>query len=469
MTFVEVLEAAKDTTDAEAYITRVKTAVRESLQSLDSSVVIEDTHYFNHTAVPDLLLSWPKERSKRSVFLRHSYEAVAAADDAQYLPNADPVVLSLKSDVSAEAAEFGRDRLTHQTSNAPRLLLTDPQAVDVIGAQDQSGSPLTALLRANFIRGGRGFIDPPRATDLVSLGDPAVRSGESSADLIGQSFSEDAAARITRTSQLINIALNPESPLETGDGTLIGGRLSVAELRHLIPWLLKQEDAVANARFWEYLGDLVSFAELENIRGDLIGLDLSPLVAANARRWSAKWAYIGVSVPIEGDDTYLLRSNVWSFLGSGAIGIDFGDQRLSLAFNGQLASKGRDGTSAATWDMVRESLAGDKLARIDLRGITRSVILHAERSPDIRADIQKVTDNLDDSYTVNEVVVRVSAAGEEEGTTDLEVKFDSAVVVASAGASLADLARVSMKVLNYRSAASDETISALFASQARSA
>lgn len=464
MTFVEVLAAAKDTTDAEAYISRVKAAVSENLQSLDSSVVIEDTHYFNHTAVPDLVLSWPKERSKRSVFLRHSYDAVAAADDAQHLADADPVVLSLKSDVRPEATARERERLAHQTSNAPRLLLTDPQAVDVIGELDPSGSPLSDLVRANFIRGGRGFIDPPRATDLINLGSATTQSDGFTSDLIGQNFSEDAAARITRTSQLIAIALNPETPLTSEDSALIGGRLSVAELRHLIPWLLKQEQAVANRQFWEYLGDLVSFAELENIRTDLTGLDLSPLLAANASRWTAKWAYIGVSVPVEGDDTYALRSNVWSFLGSGAVGIDVGDQRLSLAYNGQLASKGRDGTSSATWDLVGQTLTNDRLSRIDLRGITRSVTLNAERSPDIRADIQKVTDSLDDSYTVNEVVVRALAAGDEEGSTEIEVKFDNAIVVAASGASLADLARVSMKVLNYRSPASDADIAALFAS-----
>jgi hypothetical protein len=462
VTFTEALRAAKDTTDAQAYISRVKTAVSEELSSMDSSVVIEDTHYFNHTAVPDLVLSWPKEQGKRSIFLRHSYEAVAAADDAHYLPDADPVVLTLKSEVSPEVADYSRDRLTSQTSQAPRLLLTDPQAVDVMGARSNADSPLSDLVRANFIRGGRGFIDQPRANDLITFSDPDNNTDHSVADLIGQSFSEEAAARITRTSQLIAIALDPNLTLTDGDAALIGGRLSVAELRHLVPWLLQQEQALTNARFWEYLGELVSFAEIENIRGDLVGLDLSPLITANANRWIAKWAYMGLSVPIQGDDTYLERSNVWSFLGSGAIGIDVGEQRLSIAFNGQLASKGRHGSSAATWDMVQETLAEDKLARIDLRGVSRSVTLHAERSPDIRADIQKVAASLDDSYTVNDVVIRLPAPHDEEGTTELAVNFGSAVVVAASGASLSDLARISMKVLNYRTPSSDLTIASLF-------
>lgn len=206
----------------------------------------------------------------------------------------------------------------------------------------------------------------------------------------------------------------------------------------------------------------MSFADLENIRGDLVGLNLTPLMAANADRWSAKWAYVGVSVPIEGDDTYSLRSKQWSFLGSGAIGIDFGDQRLSVAHNGQPASKGRDGTSTATWDKVSDALAMDRLSRVDLRGITRSVILHAERSPDIRTDIEKVADSLDDSYTVNEVVLRATAPEGEEGSTEIEVKFDNAIVAAPSGASISDLARVSMKVLKLCAPATDEQLASVF-------
>lgn len=469
MTFVDVLEAAKDTTDAQAYVSRVKAAVMRELRELDSSVVIEDTDYFNHTAIPDLVLSWPKERSRRSVFLRHSYESVVASDDAHYLADADPVVLSLNTRPRSYYGDqqLWPEVLQRQASASPRLLLTDPQAIEVIGTQSSGASPLADLVRANFIRGGRGLIDRPRATTLASLGevpgDADNHDATSTAELIRQSFSEDAAARITRTAQLIALALRPAASLDASeDGFLIGGRLSVAELRHLVPWLLKQERAITNARFWAYLGDLVSFADLENIRGDLAGLDLTPLIAANAEKWSAKWAYVGVSVPIEGDNTYLLRSNFWSFLGSRAIGIDIGDQRLSIAHNGQLAGKGRDGTSTATWDRVRGALASDRLARVDLRGITRSVILHAERSPDIRADIQKVTESLDDNYTVNEVVLRTPAPQGEEGTTDVEVKYDNAILTAPSGASILTLARAAMQVLNYRAPATDEQLTALF-------
>lgn len=463
MSFVETLSAAKDTRDADEYVTRVKSAVSAELKALDASAIIEDTTYFNHSAIPDLVLRWPKENASRSVFLRHSYQSVVDADDVSYLAEEHPVVMSLDTRESddRDAEEQLRDR-----ADDVRTLITDPSAVDVIGAGGGSTSPLADLVRANFIRGGRGLIDEGRASSLVDSAKSTEQKDRS--EIIAASFSEDAAARITRTAQLIALALNPSFTLpEEGESPLVGGKLSVAELRHLVPWLLSQDVAVANREFWQHLGDYITFADLENIRADLSNLDVTPLITANAKRWSAKWGYVGVSIPVEGDDTYLERSNFWSFRNGGAVGIDIGDQRLSLAHNGQLASKGRDGTSSATWDRIKTAVSSDRLARIDLRGITRSVILNAERSPDIRSDIEKVTSSLDDSYTVNEVVLRTKAPEDKEGMAEIEVKFDNALVIAASGAAVADMARVSLQVLNYQAPVSDEDVHSLFESGPR--
>ena len=457
MTFVETLNAAKDTRDAEEYVARVKAAVSEELNTLDSSAVIEHTSYFNHSAIPDLVLTWPREKATRSIFLRHSYQSVVDADDVEYLAGKQPVFMSLDT---RESEDRRAESTLRESSSSARTLITDPTAVDVIASDGAAGSPLADLVRANFIRGGRGLIDENRAASLVGSTQATEPSGRE--HLISESFSEDAAARITRTAQLIALAMDPEFSVPGEDESpLIGGKLSVAELRHLLPWLLGQDVARANSQFWRHLGDYVTFAELENIRAELADLNLTPFVSANANRWSAKWAYVGVATPVEGDDTYQLRSDYWSFRHGGALGIDVGEQRLSVAHNGQLVSKGRDGTSSATWDRIKDAVASDRLARIDLRGITRSVILNAERSPDIRSDIQKVTDSLDDSYTVNEVAIRTKAP-EEEGSTEIEVKFDNELVIANSGASVTDMARVALQVLNYRAPVPERSVRALF-------
>ena len=457
MSFVEALSAAKDTRDAEEYVSRVKFAVTGELASLDSSAKIEDTTYFNHSAIPDLVLTWPREKTSRSIFLRHSYQSLLDADDVSFLAQGQPVFMSLDT---GERDSKNAEEMLRGASSAARSLITDPTAVDVIAAEQDARGPLADLVRANFIRGGRGVIDQGRASSLVdSASDGGIHERD---QLIAESFSEDAAARITRSAQLIALAMGASFTLpEEGESPLVGGKLSAAELRHLVPWLLAQESAVMNVGFWKHLGEYVTFADLENIRTDLADLDVSPLIGANASRWSAKWGYVGVSTPVDDDETYGLRSNYWSFRNGGAVGIDIGDQRLSLAHNGQLASKGRDGTSGATWERIKTAVASDRLARIDLRGITRSVILNAERSPDIRLDIEKVTSNLDDTYTVNDVVLRTKAP-EGDGTTEVEVKYDNALVNAPREASIEDLARVSLQVLNYQAPVSDSTLKSLY-------
>ncbi|MFL1377339.1 hypothetical protein [Nocardiopsis protaetiae] len=463
MTFAENLDSAKDTSDADSYISRVKAAVAAKLQDLDSSATIQDTNYFNHTAIPDFVVTWPKEKSKRGIFLRHSYDSFIAYDDIKHLAKLDPVVLSLNTH---PPTKIEREDLNRRMGSSSHLLLTDPHAVDVISELEANGSPLLKLVRANFIRGGRGFIDQHRAailTGLINL--PSLTNqGESPPDdLVSESFTEDAATRITRTAQLISLAFNSNYPFsETVERPLIRGKLSATELRYLIPWLLKQRQAIANEDLWRHLGDLISFADIENIRSALLNLDLTPLVAANSKKWVAKWAYVGASLPADDDETYLRRSSFWSFQGSGAMGINIGNQRLSVAHNGQLASKTRDGATTS-WDSVRGTLERDQLSRIDLRGITRSVILHAERSPDIRTDVRKVTDNLGDSYTVNEVALKTSAPNGEEGNSEIIVKFDNAIVQASSGASIFDLARICMQVLNFSSPSSDDQLASLFA------
>ena len=451
MTFVEVLSAAMDARDADEYTSRVKSAVIEALASLDPSTHIEDTQYFRHSAIPDLVLTWPKEKGSRAIFLRHSYQSIFDADDVEFLSTEEPVFMSLdSSDENSRSTEHVLEASVHGS----RTMMTDPAAIDVIVDEKSTPSPLVGLVRANFIRGGKGLIDEERASTLISTA-PTGPESEIRTNLISQSFSEDAAARITRTAQLMELALAKD--VDTFESSpLVGGKLSIAELRHLFPWLLNQEAAKENNPFWRHLGEYVTFAELENIRTDLADLDLTPLIQANADRWSAKRAYIGLSTPLEGDDTYEKRSNFWSFHNGAALGIDIGEQRLSVADNGRLL-KPRSGTSGATWDAISDALTRDRLSRIDLRGITRSVILTAERSPDIRSDIVQVTESLDDSYLVSQLAIR-ALAPEGEGTVDVEVDFDTAMTTSAQGAAISDLARISLQILNYRAPASDETL-----------
>ena len=52
-------------------IATVKRTVANALQALDRGIEIKDTRYFNHSFVPDFVLSWPRDAGRqRDVFLR---------------------------------------------------------------------------------------------------------------------------------------------------------------------------------------------------------------------------------------------------------------------------------------------------------------------------------------------------------------------------------------------------------------
>src|SRR4051794_31864239 len=144
------------------YIRRVKAVIAERLQKLDPTVKIENTHYFNHSAIPDFVFSWPKDVLTRDVYLRGSYASLLAADDVEDLVDNDPIFLSLDSaqEFPDEAEEVSPASIREEASLQRHTLVTDVSAVGNLGeAGEQSDVPITSLVQANFIRGARGFVD----------------------------------------------------------------------------------------------------------------------------------------------------------------------------------------------------------------------------------------------------------------------------------------------------------------------
>ena len=198
----------------------------------------------------------------------------------------------------------------------------------------------------------------------------------------------------------------------------------------------------------------MTFDDLELIRDDLSGFDLSPLIHANADRWEAKWAYLGLATPPLEETGDPDQHPFWSFE-RGRMGVDLGAQRILLARNGKLI-KGRDGSSSATWDAISEPLAGQRLASVAMHGIRRSVTVNAEQSPDVRGDVDEVTQSLEDHYFISQVTIRTLAPGDTDGSTDVRVDFGGSIVHAPTGASLKDLATIAARILNYRDPASPQ-------------
>lgn len=442
MTFSEELRAAMDTPDPEAYISRVKTVVNRQLLSIDGSAVIQDTRYFNHSSIPDFVLSWAGQKRERRVYLRDSYGAMLAGHDDDYLIEGDPVLVSLSGSEVESPVPFKLDA-------TDRTLVTDAAAVEVISDSALAeATPLARMVKANFLRGARGEINRPRAETLVHSADekrPGTAALGSVAEVLSRNFFDDAAFQINRTAILIETAFREVEEVDLEEDVL-SGQLSVAELQTVLPWLIQQERAIANRSFWQRISGLITLADLEKAKDSLQDLDLSPLVEAAADVWEARWAYLGLSLPVPTASSADERSEYWSFV-RGTLGIDRGALRVSVASTGRSLPKQRGGRSTPPWEVVRPRLVGERLSRIELLGVRRSISISAEQSPDVRADVEDVTKSLNDKYFVTRVTLQVPSTPNIESDASVVIDFSSAIATASAGVSIGTLYQLTTRIV----------------------
>lgn len=448
--FLDALAATREAYRQDEYADRVKKLIASKIHELDREAHVEDTHYFNHSAIPDFVVTWSGEKTARDFFLRGSYAAILTSKDVEATSSGDPVFMSLDAnqDFTTEQPPISPEMIKAEPSKSSHTLLTDVRALgEILEPKPTQVTPLTQVVRSSFVRGGRGLIDEDRAETLVS-------SGEKHEDLskaVRESFSEDVALRMERTATIVDLALDEaHGQLITPDALAkMTGRLSKSELQAILPWLLKQDQTIRDTSFWRQFGAMTTLKDLEEISDELEDLDLGLLVLSNAGIWTAQRAYLGVSSQLVSEeiDDQALKSE-WKFRG-GVLGVDAGIHRVSFSSHGRL--KGRDESSAPAWDDLRETLETFRLASVNLRGITRSVRIDAEESEDIRQDIEDVAESLDDQYSVSEVALRFSPRETRSGYATVALRFGKGLAVSEGGSTIADLTQASLQVLAYRS------------------
>ncbi|WP_280466866.1 hypothetical protein [Nocardia cyriacigeorgica] len=457
--FIDALSAAKQLDDPDAYIERVKGAVLDELTRLDPSAIVEDTHYFNHSVVPDFVFSWPQGKERRSIYIRDSYASVLASNELSSFNRTAPVILSLSSETEfpSERISVDFDQLRGQMGEHSRTLLTDSTAVAEIDSDTsiRSDSPVQDLIRANFVRGARGVVTTNLAQELVYFDSLPLNADTSRiASRFQEVFSSDVALEMTRAAQLVALATSPEvgGLLGAGKfGLLQHARLSWAELQHLLPWLLQSEVVTPDPQFWRFVGSMMDLSDIEQLKGELADKDLTPLISANLRSWAGCRAYLGLPQYGDGDEFEATVENSlqgrWSFQG-GILGVNVLDKRVHVASNGR-SLRGRESVSAALWEELKPALAQFRLSTVQLNGIARTITINAAESDNIREDVEEIVRSVEDTYYVSEVRLRLPSLPEGE-YTEASVKLGANLVVAQSNVSLFDLLNAAFSVLDYR-------------------
>lgn len=468
---VEALQAARESYVREDYATSVKKLFREHLEELEPDADIEDTLYFNHSAIPDFKLTWRRGssgKSSRDIFLRSSYAAVVAGRETTQITTGDPVFLSISTNQNVEEPGFVMTKadVVRVARESNYSLLTDAEAFREMAAPVADSNPLSAVVRSNFLRGARGLVDEPIAERLRSTGQD---SEGNVTDLIRENFFEDAVFRMERTALLVQWALSPE----TADEELpkIDGSMSADELRNVLPWLLGQAVVPKEDKFWKALGSLFTFEQLEDLATDLNGYDVTSLVQANLTTWSAKRAYLGLNIPVENGRAKELReplenddaareraepseeesvaaSSAWRF-DSGTLGYAHGPFMVRVSNSGHKL-KARPGSSTPKWSGTVDRLDGYAIRSVSVAGIERAFRVDARESGNIKEDVEKIVESVEDTYFVSHLEVLLPGPVREEQDESSEpvtMDFAGGIAIADGPVQLGALVRAAANIM----------------------
>lgn len=432
----EAMQSAQGIADLDRYEAAVKTAVRDALMSLDSSVTIEDTHYFNHSAIPDFMLTWGKA-STRPLFVRRSLEEIAYGDDVNRLSDVTPVILSAED--GAQKSERGpqlHKKIRESAGGGPGTLIASSGALDTLTpAHSTPSSPIAGLLSSQVLPAAKGVLDEARSQSLT---DPSP----SSLSDLNEIFPEYALESLTDLIDLTSIAMDRHDLPDDAET----GELTPQEAAQLIPWLLTAPDVRDDIQFWAYLARRLSLDTLEAIHDSLKDVDLSRLAQAGSAFWTAKRGYATTPAPWAIQDDGTIRSG-W-FMHDGHLT----HQTESDGYwfrNAGKGLQGRTSMSSATWEAMAPRLEGYQLLEIALKGIDRSINLNANRSPDVATDASMVVESLEDNYFVDEMVVGTGVLDEQRS---MRLEISRGLVLNEARATVADMMGAMQRFINYGSA-----------------
>lgn len=468
VTLTEAVASAESETDPREYMRLVKNAVIASVEEVDDAVTINDTGYFNHSAVPDLVLHWSgRTRAERPLYLRRSFEEMEAGHDVSRLANAGPVFLSVGPQRPPRRQEAGderrpdtdadreldadREAREDRESTESRLqmgqdanngvLVTTASTLDRFSetAGSRSRSPLAGAVASQLLPAGRGLIDDRRADVVLGA------TTDSLQQLVGI-LSDEALASVSNVAHLVTAALGGD----LGQLGLDESLLSLEEAGDILPWALTSQDVVGGDAFWQEVARRVNVKMLEQLGEILEGIDLNPLCRAGLNHWMPRAGLLGAAAP---DEAGKYRSSPQWMISRKLLTLEVGDAAFRFASYGQ-AAKALGKVSSVTWEIIRPRIQAE-LRDIRLRGVARSIRLSAEESTDVSGDADNILASVTDRYYVDEVTLRYGLRSEGR---DVRVSLGDQTVLNNGSARLRDMLEVLASVAAYRNPVSLDRI-----------
>jgi len=253
-------------------------------------VSVKFTEYFNHVAVPDIVLRWPSESKERLVYVRPSADPAWLREDVDELRGNRALIFTLED---PDAGEVGSPTKAREADLAQSAVesdtwITGPSALEQVSTARQE-SPVAGLLGQALVRGGRG-LSTGSTIKSMSESTRAAFDGAAEQDLgsVAQSVAElevgldpEQSGRITRVLRAVwegNGGAASAFPTVQSSGPLTDDDLT---------YLLNSLET-ASEEFWGRVGRSVTTRQLGGLRIADPSDSLQIFVAANLETLNAK-------------------------------------------------------------------------------------------------------------------------------------------------------------------------------------
>lgn len=276
-------------------IAAVKRVVANAMRQLDRGANIKDTSYFNHSFVPDFVLTWPREPGRvRDVFLRLDSSNAFLADDLRYLGDARPLLLGLAG-LERANGDKADDTFIGATRDT-RAMVTEPAAVDQF-IEARPATDFGQVLPAAILKGGKGLVTEQTATGLTDAAAAAFAGArtheaariQQAVPEISEHLDATQAGRLWNFARIVWEATGGD-PVEFPVATDLSG-VDDSGLRFLL-----EEAPSDDVAFWRAVGRLVTLERLLSL-GVREAASLAAFVRANADRLYARALLVKASQP----------------------------------------------------------------------------------------------------------------------------------------------------------------------------
>lgn len=242
-------------------ISRVHDLVGQQLTRLDSAAEIRRTDYFNHSFIPDFVLSWEDSRiAERHVFLRTDQSTSGLLGDLELLGASSPIFLGLTTFTDGD----GADPLQNDDSSDDGSMVTDPDALYRLSTERTTN--FSSVLPNALVRGGRGLLTGEVSAQLTGQTDSLLQGStntdktavSSSIEAIRQNLSSTQFREVARLGQVLwEAAGGEQSDYPSAE---LGPSLTPAALEHLLT-----NGPPDDLEFWRKVGSTLSISALTSL------------------------------------------------------------------------------------------------------------------------------------------------------------------------------------------------------------